>query len=78
MTMSRDELLALFNAGVQRGRDEAVEDEEQKAANTAEEEFNRTLRYMLLDRTHYNDLERRNEIWEDMTNEQVIAAVLGE
>jgi hypothetical protein len=35
-----------------------------------EDEFIRALRYMLLDKTDYKDLERRNEIW-DMTNEQI-------
>ena len=76
--MTRDELLALFMAGVERGRDEAIaEDWGNRAPGNAEDEFIKTLRYMLIDKTDYKDLERRNEIW-DMTNEQIIAEIVGE
>jgi hypothetical protein len=78
MNMTRDELLSLFMAGVERGRDEAIaEDWGNRAAGTAEVVFVETLRYMLIDKTDYKDLERRNEIW-DMTNEQIIAEIVGE
>jgi hypothetical protein len=77
MDMTRDELLALFMAGVERGRDEAIaEDWGRREPGTAEVEFILALRYMLVDRTDYKDLERRIEIW-DMTSEQVIAEIVG-
>jgi len=76
MNMTRDELLALFMAGVERGRDEAIaEDWGNRAAGTAEVVFVETLRHMLLDKTPY--LERRLEIW-GMTDQQVIDEVVGE
>ena len=78
MNMTRDELLALFMAGVERGRDEAIaEDWGDRAPGNAEVVFVETLRHMLLDKIDYKDLERRNEIW-DMTDEQIIAEIVGE
>ena len=78
MNMTREELLALFMAGVERGRDEAIaEDWGRREPGTTEDEFIRALRYMLIDKTDYRDLERRSEIW-DMTNEQIIAEIVGE
>ncbi len=78
MNMTRNELLALFMAGVERGRDEAIaEDWGNRAAGTAEVVFVETLRHMLLDKTPYMDSNRRLEIW-GMTDQQVIDEVVGE
>ena len=78
MNMTRDDLFELFRAGVERGRDEAIaEDWGNRAAGTAEVVFVETLRHMLLDKTPYMDSNRRLEIW-GMTDQQVIAAVVGE
>ena len=78
MNMTRNELLALFMAGVERGRDEAIaEDWGNRAPGNAEGEFVKTLRYMLLDKTPYMDSNRRLEIW-GMTDQQVIDEVVGE
>jgi len=77
MNMTRDELLTLFMAGVERGRDEAIaEDWGNRAPGNAEVVFVETLRHMLLDKTPYKDSNRRFEIW-SMTNEQVIAEIVG-
>lgn len=75
--MTRDELLTLFMAGVERGRDEAIaEDWGNRAPGTAEVVFVETLRHMLLDKTPYKDSNRRFEIW-SMTDEQVINEIVG-
>jgi hypothetical protein len=76
--LTRDELFELFEAGVARGHDKATsKDWGHKGPYTEEEEFAKTLRYILIDRIPYKDVARREEIWY-MTDEQVIAAIVGD